>query len=158
MICATSLGWLLLAAWAQTPAGAVEVPSEVGSVVAGFQDDFRGASLGAGWQAAGPAGAIYSVTNGVLRVSSGDGDPNHLLWAGTGYDYTVQEVLARMRVTAFGTGDPARAGVGVAVDPGSSQGLNYHFRDYSGEGQTGRHTSFLDDLRAWGPGNGFAWP
>lgn len=138
-------------------AEAAEVPTEVGSVVAGYQDDFRGTSLSAGWQATGTATDIYTVADGVLRVTSAGGDPNHLLWTGTSYDNTNQEILARMRLLEFGTGDAARAGLGVSVETWSSQGLNYHFRDYDSEGQRGRHVSFLDDLRAWGPGDGFVW-
>ena len=35
--------------------------------------------------------------------------------------------------------------------------LPFWFRNYTGEGQTGNHLSFLDDLRAWGPGQNFIW-
>lgn len=133
------------------------VPRDIGQKVNGFQDDFDGSVLNTNWLATGAATGIYEVTNGVLKVHSAFGDPNHLLYAAGNYDDTVQEVLARIRLTSFGQGDPARAGVGVAIDPASSQGINYHFRDYSGEGQSGRHTSFLDDFRAWGPGAGFVW-
>jgi hypothetical protein len=132
------------------------VPAEVGTSVNGFQDDFTGTGLGAVWK---PVGAtdIYSVSDGVLHVVTAGGDPNHLLFNGAKYDATTQEVLARIRVLRFGTGDPARGGVGVAVDPTSGAGINYHFRDGSLEGLTGRHISFLDDGRAWGPGNPFSW-
>ena len=132
------------------------VPLDVGTVVAGFQDDFPGTTLNAAWI---PVGAtdIYSVSDGVLHVSTTGGDPNHLLYAGARYDGTTQEVLARIRVNQFGTGDPARGGIGVGVDPTSSQGINLHFRDGPLNGQSGPHVSLLDDFRAWGPAQAFPW-
>ncbi|HTH50061.1 MAG TPA: lamin tail domain-containing protein, partial [Candidatus Limnocylindria bacterium] len=132
-------------------------PSEVGTVVQGFQDDFDGAALAKGWIRAGSTEDVFSVANGSLHVATANGDPNHLVYSGAQYDPQVQEVLARIRVLQFGSGDSARGGVTVGVDPGSGTGINYHFRDGAMEGQTGRHTSFLDDFRAWGPGYGFSW-
>lgn len=132
------------------------VPADAGSTVNGFQDDFDGSTLAPVWAPSGASG-IYSVANGVLHVTTTTGDPNHLLYTVPGYDSTVQEILVRIRFTSFGTGDQARGGVALGVEPNSSQGINYHFRDVSGEGQVGRHTSFLDDLRAWGPGYAFTW-
>ena len=125
--------------------------------MAGYQDDFRGDALSAAWQRTGSELDLYSVTQGMLQIRSAGGDPNHLIYGVPGYDEVTQEVLARVRIRSFGTGDPARAGVAVGVDPFSSQGINYHFRDVDSEGQVGRHTSFLDDLRAWGPGYDFGW-
>src|ERR1051326_6235389 len=131
------------------------VPNEVSKAVNGYQDDFDGATLNSNWQVAGAN--VYTLNSGVLHVSSASGDPNHLLYALPGYDNTTQEVLARIRVTNFGTGDPARAGVGVGVDPGTSQGINFHFRDVAELGFNGRHTAFLNDAILWGPGLGFVW-
>ncbi len=136
---------------------AAERPAEVGTLVSGYQDDFRGDALSAVWQRTGAMLDLYTVTDGVLRVASAAGDPNHLLCGIPGYDAVTQEVLARIRIRSFGTGDPARAGVAVGVDPVLSRGINYHFRDVDSEGQVGRHLSFLDDLRAWGPGYDFKW-
>lgn len=132
-------------------------PTDVGTVVSGYQDDFNGSTLDARWLPTGPSTSIYTVGKGILHVSSADGDPNHLLFASAGYDATTQEVLARVRFAKFGTGDSARGGVAVGVDSASSQGINFHFRDGDGEQQVGRHVAFLDDLRAWGPGSDFAW-
>lgn len=132
-------------------------PAEVGTVVHGFQDDFNGTELAKGWSLAGATADVFSVANGALQVTTATGDPNHLVYSGADYDPQVQEVLARIRFSQFGTGDSARGGVGVGVDLASGVGLNYHFRDGAMEGQTGRHLSFLDDFRAWGPGYGFSW-
>ncbi len=121
------------------------VPSDVGTTVAGFQDDFNGTALNPSWVARGQN--VFSVSGGMLHVTSASGDPNHLLYEAAGYNNSVQEVLARIRVTSFGTGDPARTGVAVAVDPSSSQGINLHLRDEPNPGQ--RHVEFLDDARAW---------
>ena len=133
------------------------VPVDVGQTVHGFQDDFDGSALNPDWTATGAAQGIYSVSDSLLKVVSAVGDPNHLLYAAPGYDRTTQEVLARIRITRFGEGDEARGGVAVGVDASSSQGINLHFRNVNSEGQSGHHTSFLDDLRAWGPGYGFGW-
>src|SRR5947207_11814580 len=84
------------------------VPSDVGTVVNGYQDDFDGSALKPGWSVLGVN--VYSVANGMLHVSTPNGDPNHLLYQVAGYDTNVQEVLARIRVTNFGTGDPSRGG------------------------------------------------
>jgi hypothetical protein len=132
-------------------------PAEVGTVVNGFQDDFNGTTLASGWIRAGSADDVFSVGSGSLHVATANGDPNHLVYSGATYDPQVQEVLARMRVLQFGTGDAARGGVVVGVDPAAGVGINFHFRDGAMEGQTGRHLSFLDDFRAWGPGYGFSW-
>ena len=132
-------------------------PAEVGTIVNGFQDDFTGTTLSTAWMPSGSASDVYSVSGGVLHVTTASGDPNHLLYTGAKYDGVSQEVLARVRVLRFGTGDAARGGLGVAVDPTSGGGINYHFRDGALDGLSGRHTAFLDDSRAWGPGYAFAW-
>src|SRR5260221_212033 len=71
------------------------LPTDVGTTVNGYQDDFDGSSLGAGWQVLGAN--VYSVSNRVLHVTTASSDPNHLLYAVAGYDNSVQEVLARIR-------------------------------------------------------------
>jgi len=90
----------------------------------------------------------YTVANGMLHVSTPAGDPNHLLYQVAGYDNSVQEVLARIRVTNFGTGDGPRGGIATTVDPNASPagGIDLHFRDEN----FGRHIEFLDDGLVWG--------
>jgi regulation of enolase protein 1 (concanavalin A-like superfamily) len=129
------------------------VPADVGTTVNGYQDDFDGAALASGWLMVGAN--VYSVSGGSLHVSTPAGDPNHLLYAVAGYNNSVQEVLARIRVVNFGTGDPSRGGISTCVDPAASPagGIDLHFRDEN----LGRHIEFLDDLRAWGTEYQFNW-
>lgn len=130
-----------------------QAPLDVGTTVNGFQDDFDLPSLNPHWVVRGLN--VYSVMNGVLRVTSAASDPNHLLYEAPGYNNSVQEVLARIRILDFSTGDAARAGIATVVDPASSQGINLHFRDEPVAGQ--RHMEFLDDARAWGTEFAFNW-
>ncbi|WCJ60055.1 lamin tail domain-containing protein [Fontisphaera persica] len=128
-------------------------PVEIGTQVNGYQDDFRGTTLAPAWQVQGAS--VYFASNGVLRVFSASGDPNHLYYAAAGASGNPQEVLARIRLLNLGTGDAVRCGVAVGIEPtapSQAGGVNFLFRDHTGEGQTGRHVSLLDDLRAWGPG------
>ncbi len=141
----------LTTARAQVPV-VLLTPTEVGQTVAGFQDDFDGTTLGPVWLAVGSDRTVYSVSGGVLRVRSAQGDFNHLLLNVPGYSNDVQEVLARIRVRGFGTGDGSRCGIGGAVNPTSGQGINFHFRD---DGI--RHVRFLDDSRVWGTRYNYAW-
>jgi len=126
-------------------------PSELGQNVNGFQDDFTGATRNPDWKVRGPGGDYYHQGDGLLRVSARLQDPNHLLYEGGSYSTNVQEVLARIRITAFGANDAARAGLGVAVSTNNSQGINLHFRNHLQDGVAGRQFKLLDDARAWGP-------
>lgn len=130
-------------------------PVDVGTTVNGFQDDFDGSALGANWAVRG--GDVFSVGGGALHVNSASGDPNHLLYELPGYNDTIQEMLARVRIANVDSGDGVRGGVAVGVDSASSQGINYHFRDNTSDGQSAYHMAFLDDLRAWGPVQNFVW-
>ena len=132
-----------------------QLPLEVGTTVNGFQDDFEGTTLNSNWVVAGVN--VFSVSGGLLHVESATGDPNHLLYELPGYNNSVQEVLARIRVLSFGSGDLVRGGLGVGVDPSSSQGINYLFRENTSDGETALHLGFLDDLVAWGPMQNFIW-
>jgi hypothetical protein len=129
------------------------LPSDVGATVSGFQDDFDGGTLNPNWAVRGAS--VYMVSGGMLRVATAAGDPNHLLYELGGYNNSVQEVLARIRVNNFGTGDQPRGGLSAGVDPAAAPagGIDLHFRDEN----LGRHVEFLDDLRAWGTEFQFAW-
>lgn len=137
-----------------TRLAAQQVPIEIGKAVNGYQDDFDGAALKPGWEVFGDN--VYTVGNGLLHVTTPNGDPNHLLYRGANYSATVQEVLARIRIVNFGTGDPARGGVATVTGAdAANEGINYHFRDEHGAGQ--RHLEFLDDKRAWANEYPFNW-
>jgi hypothetical protein len=130
----------------------VAVPADFGQSVKGFQDDFTSATRGANWMPVPLEKDNYEPTNGVLRVTVvGEGPDTHLIYQAPGYSEDAQEVLARIRITAFGTGDAPRCGISVGVDPDSSQGINLHFRDHDQDGVSGRQFKLLDDRRAWGP-------
>ncbi|HUR46937.1 MAG TPA: lamin tail domain-containing protein [Candidatus Saccharimonadales bacterium] len=130
-------------------------PSDAGSTVNGFQDDFNGNVLGPNWVSRGAG--VYSIANGMVHIGNATGDPNHLLYELPAYSGSVQEVLARMRVTSFGSGPYARGGVAVAVTPATSQGIDFSFRDNDGAGHPYRHTALLDDYREWGPLQALSW-
>ena len=129
-------------------------PTELGQTVNGFQDNFTGATRDPNWVAVGPGGDLYVQEDGVLKVSATHGDPNHLLYMAPGASNSVQEVLARIRAVAFGTGDGPRGGIGVGVQTNTadlSRGINLHFRDSTQDNVPGRQFKLLDDARAWGP-------
>jgi len=133
------------------PSGPVGQPTELGQTITGFQDDFTGPTRDPNWKVRGPGGDYYQQANGLLRVSTRSGDPNHLLYEAPGYHTNIQEVLARVRITAFGVNDAARAGLGVGVATNNSQGINLHFRNFLQDNVAGRQFKLLDDARAWGP-------
>ncbi|MBL9167603.1 MAG: lamin tail domain-containing protein [Verrucomicrobiales bacterium] len=135
----------LIAILPTSTAQAAFAPTEVGKVVNGVQDDFTGSTLRTNWLVRGRN--VFSVSDGMLHVGSATGDPNHLLYERVTYHNTIQEVLARIRVTRFDSGDGPRAGIATSVSVGSSQGINLHFRDEPAPGD--RHVEFLDDTRAW---------
>jgi hypothetical protein len=131
---------------------ALQVPADFGQSVNAFQDDFTGATRDPNWLPVPAEQDQYEQTDGLLRVTVvGDTLDTHLLYVAPGYSDSAQEVLARIRVTSFGTGDAPRSGVSVAVDPETSQGINLHFRDNNQDGVEGRQFKLLDDRRAWGP-------
>jgi len=93
------------------------LPSDAGTMVNGFQDSFSGSALGANWVVCG-ANDFY-VSGGALHVTTAGGNPSHLLYELPGYNQTVQEVLARIRVLNSQHGD----GWSMADATGKDQGL-----------------------------------
>jgi hypothetical protein len=126
---------------------------DLGWTTEGFQDDFANPERHPNWTARGYGGDVYFQSNGLLRVAPTAHDPNHLLFE-VPYEQSAQEVLARIRILRFGSSDSPRGGIAAGVDPATSQGLNFHFRN---EGVLGHHMRLLDDLRAWGPATEFTW-
>ena len=124
--------------------------AEFGDLVSGYQDNFSGATRNTNWVALGPGGDHYLQRGGLLKVFADQGDPNHLVYMAPGYSNDVQEVLARIRIVAFGQGDTFRGGIGVGIGT-NSEGMNLLFRNYTNDAPT-RHVRLLDDKRAWGPG------
>jgi uncharacterized protein (TIGR03118 family) len=138
------------------------LPWELAQSVNGYQDNFNAATLNTNWVAVGnndPTPDQYQLANGVLRVFTSVGDPNHILFMGPGYSNSVQEVLARIRVVGFETNnDGPRGGISVAVTTNSanpSRGLNLEFRDLKTDSndnnQSERKFKFLYDGLSWGP-------
>ena len=147
------------------------VPYQLGQTVNGFQDDFSGPVRNPDWLAVsgstvGLGSDHYQQLNGVLYVTTLTNDPNHLIYVGPGGSNTTQEVLARIRVIQFGSGDPSRGGVGACVSSnvtgktGSWIGYNLNLRNnlenFNGVTNT-VHFKMLDDLRSWGPQTTYGW-
>src|SRR5215510_517093 len=108
--CRLTLGFksiLLAGLSVAVPLSAQFVPTDVGTTVNGFQDDFDGGTLNPSWVVRGAN--VFSLGGGMLHSTTASTDPNHLLFELPGYNNSVQEVLARIRITNFGSGDPARA-------------------------------------------------
>lgn len=120
------------------------VPLDFGTTVSGYQDDFTGTQLNPYWTILGAN--VYSLDGqGLLHVAKATGDPNHLVFQQPGYSQSNQEVLLRIRPTAFTATDGDRGGAAVSVTAGN-EGLNLNFR------QAGtRHFALLNDHIAWGP-------
>lgn len=146
------------------------VPLDLGQRVSGFQDDFDGATRNTNWVPRtglnrGRGIDLYTQTNGLLRVRNGADDPNHLLLEIPGYDRSVQEVLARIRLLRFGSGDGSRAGIATSVSFTNNPdnvfgyfGINYHFRTLEWNSQSrGKFVQFLSDYTAWGPDRDYPW-
>jgi hypothetical protein len=153
------------------PAAALQAqvyPLDYGQTVNGYQEQFNGTTLSSAWTVVdmGTTANVYTLNGkGVLQVATCAGDPNHILLTGPTYDHSNQEVLARFRVTNFGTGDGPRGGIGVAVSTVAggdfSRGINLHFRDFVGTSDGGaltdKHLRFLDDNRTWGNVLDYQW-
>ena len=149
---------LLAAALALAASAGAEImppPPESGQSVAGFQDTFDGAGLGAGWSIFGQN--LYSVSDGMLHVAAPPvaGDPNRLLYLVGGYSNSVQEVLLRIRVTDFGIGDYPRGGAVAVCNAANGEGIALNFREKAVSG--GRSIQFLSDHVAWGTNTPYAW-
>jgi hypothetical protein len=140
-------------------------PTELGQTVNGFQDDFTSAVRNPNWVAVGPGGDHYEQvpTYGVLRVTTSGGGSNHLLYMAPGASNSVQEVLARIWVVKFGTGEMPRAGVCAGVNTNVPavfkgwNGINLQFRDNAADGPPSRHFNLLDDAGALGPQANIVW-
>ena len=132
------------------------VPLDFGLTVHGFQDDFSGVARDPNWVAVPADRDCYNQADGVLRVTTADANPCHLLCQAAGYDGAVQEVLARMRVRASAAGPHPIAGISVASSPAAEhagEAINLIFLRDPGDclGVAGPVARLVDDWRAWGP-------
>ena len=131
-------------------------PLDMGVQVNGFQDDFDDLVRNPVWVAVPADRDCYQQADGVLRVTTTDTNPSHLLFKGTDYDAAVQEVLARIRVKALAAGANPVAGITVAANPDAAhagEGINFIFINDPGDclGAAGPVLRLVDDWRAWGP-------
>ena len=130
--------------------------NEFGTTVNGYQDDFTGTALNPDWllyDGGGNGPGLFTLSGtGSLFMNPANGDPNKLLYnPASGYDNSVQEVLALIRVSTDGpNADGFRGGVASVSNPGDGQGINLLIRQ-PGQNGPGNHFNLLDDARAWGP-------
>lgn len=129
---------------------------EFGTTVNGYQDDFNGSTLNPDWllfDGGGNGPGLFTLSgSGSLFMNPAQGDPNKLLYnPASGYDNSVQEVLALVRVVSDITNsDGFRGGLASLSNPFDGQGINLLIRQ-PGRNGLGNHFNLLDDLRAWGP-------
>jgi hypothetical protein len=129
--------------------------SEFGTNVNGYQDDFNGTTLNPDWLVYNGGGSpnLFTLSgSGSLIMNPAAGDPNKLLYnPASGYDNSVQEVLALIRVnTDTAAVDGFRGGVASVSNTFDGQGINLLIRQ-PGQNGPGNHFNLLDDARAWGP-------
>jgi hypothetical protein len=130
--------------------------NEFGATVNGYQDDFNGTTLNPAWfvfDGGNDDPSLFSLSGtGSLFMNPAFGDPNKLLYNPlSGYNDTVQEVLALVRVaTDAADVDGFRGGVATVSNLGDGQGINLLIRQ-PGQNGPGNHFNLLDDARAWGP-------
>lgn len=129
------------------------LPLDFGRSTAGFQDDFDGRTRNPHWISRPATMDLYLQTNGVLKVPTLQGDPNHLFYEAPGYDSQTHEVLARIKINSHGEGSRAGIAVGgnpAATHPGESLNLVFvpNARDL---GINAPRFRLLNDYDAWGP-------
>ncbi len=131
----------------------VFLPVDFGRVTAGFQDDFNSPTRNSHWISRPATEDLYVQTNGVLTVSTMQGDPNHLLYEAPGYSSETQEVLARIKINSHGEG--SRAGIAIGGSPTAAhpgEALNLVFvPDARDLGIKASRFRLLNDYDAWGP-------
>jgi hypothetical protein len=107
----------------------LQLPSDFGTTVNGYQDDFTGASLNPDWVPCPNDPALlaqFTQANGLLTFVTDTNvvnyDPEHLLYEpATPYDSANQEVLARVRLNSAIVPDAdLRYGVGALCDPANT--------------------------------------
>ena len=137
------------------------VPAEIGTPVNGFQDDFDSLTRDPRWLPIGPD--VYFQSAGLLNVSAGGSDPNHLLFADPSYQGVGEEILARVRFSNASTHDGAYLGLAVGVPTNSlSQtirgGMNLLLLNANAYGgPPSRHARLLNDYVAFGNPISFPW-
>ena len=139
------------------------LPLDCGQIVCGFQDDFSSPIRDPHWVAVPAQRDCYTQADGVLKVTTMDTNPSHLLYSAAGYDQAVQEVLARIRIKHIALGANPIAGISVACSPETAhagEAINFIFLQDPGDtlGVSGPVLRLVDDWRAWGPAvPEFAW-
>ncbi|MBM3848093.1 MAG: hypothetical protein FJ405_17620, partial [Verrucomicrobia bacterium] len=137
------------------------LPSDMGQTVNGFQDDFDTTTRAARWRSLGPD--VYTQVDGILNVSAGGGDPNHLVYVDPVYAGVTQEVLARIRPAIMSDHATAFAGIAVGVPTNSLTlairgGMNLLLENANANGgPPQRHGRLLNDYTTFGPHLSTAW-
>src|SRR4051812_36242958 len=129
--------------------------SENGATVNGYQDDFAGGALGAGWLefdgGNDDANPLFTVNGGLLQTKAANGDPNKLLYNPAGGDNaTTQNVPALGRGPTPRTHHRLPGGGATGANTTDGRGINLLFRAPNQNGP-GNHFNLLNDAVAWGP-------
>ena len=98
-------------------------------------------------------GGTWAIESNTLKNVGASGDPNKLIITGLGDVNVAVDMLVKINVDSFNTGDESRMGLSCCMDEPSSRGSGYCallHSDTSGP-------DLLNDLRSWGTSGTYSW-
>jgi hypothetical protein len=98
-------------------------------------------------------GGSWSLENGTLKNVGNSGDPNKLLIASVGVVGTGVDMLVKIKVASFASGDPSRMGLSAFMDSSPSRGSGYCGLLHNDQNSV----DLLNDLRSWGSHASYSW-
>jgi len=136
--------------------GAVSPPADKSNVYLWFDDFNRVDNLDITTEASYSAktgGGTWSIETSKLKNVGAAGDPNKLIITALGNVDTDIDMLVKINVTSFVSGDLSRMGLSCCMDTDPSRGSGYCglFHDDRDS------LELLNDLRSWGTGGAYGW-
>jgi len=136
--------------------GAVSPPANKSNVYLWFDDFNRVDNLDITTEASYSAktgGGTWSIETSKLKNVGAAGDPNKLIITALGNVDTDIDMLVKINVTSFVSGDLSRMGLSCCMDTDPSRGSGYCglFHDDRDS------LELLNDLRSWGTGGAYGW-
>jgi hypothetical protein len=128
--------------------------TQIGYAETLFFDDFNSGKISNAYKFT--ANGKWEVKNGSLhQTNPASTDSCHAVIFDQKYpdEITIQ---TKLRVNDWSSGDYARTGIGVRVDPDKGEGYDFLFSDYRAS-KPNSVVAFLNDHVAWGPAVKYEW-